>query len=301
MRATCGLGFTGAYWDSVTCAAPLGNGYRWYLPSLMRFNAPDSHSPFAAGGINLYGYCVGDPVNRVDPTGHFPRLIRALAVDAAEDTVIGKIDAWMSAQHRAGFTDTVVVSGYSGKEYAEPEAFAEHLQKIVDRHPKAKFVAGATKPGIGLIYDIAAKNGRPTLGIVSSEARSFPDDISPHCGRVIFVDDPEGTWKVLSRSGESYMLAPLEEGGSFYAFGGGDVTVSETIEALQKGYVPIQSWRKHLFADYAPNPRKIAETLDRLSFRERREFDPMPLRTFVGDGLFRMGPTPGQTVVAQYF
>jgi len=36
----------------------------------MRFHSPDSFSPFAAGGINAYMYCGGDPVNRIDPSGH---------------------------------------------------------------------------------------------------------------------------------------------------------------------------------------------------------------------------------------
>lgn len=48
----------------------LGNGYRAYNPVLMRFNSPDSYSPFGAGGGNCYMYCSGDPVSRSDPTGH---------------------------------------------------------------------------------------------------------------------------------------------------------------------------------------------------------------------------------------
>ena len=48
----------------------LGSGYRFFNTVLMRFHSPDSLSPFAAGGINAYMYCGGDPVNRIDPSGH---------------------------------------------------------------------------------------------------------------------------------------------------------------------------------------------------------------------------------------
>lgn len=51
----------------------LGNGYRGYNPVLMRFYSPDSLSPFAAGGLNCYAYCAGDPVNFSDPSGHMYR------------------------------------------------------------------------------------------------------------------------------------------------------------------------------------------------------------------------------------
>jgi hypothetical protein len=36
----------------------------------MRFNSPDSWSPFDRGGLNSYAYCAGNPVNWKDPTGH---------------------------------------------------------------------------------------------------------------------------------------------------------------------------------------------------------------------------------------
>lgn len=64
------LGFSGERPDPVTGHYLLGNGYRGFNPVLMRFNSPDSWSPFGKGGLNTYSYCSGDPVNYSDPTGH---------------------------------------------------------------------------------------------------------------------------------------------------------------------------------------------------------------------------------------
>ncbi len=76
-------GFTGQQADSITGHYVLGNGYRAFNPVLMRFNSPDSLSPFGEGGLNAYAYCVGDPINRVDPSGHgslFFRLLRRMGL-----------------------------------------------------------------------------------------------------------------------------------------------------------------------------------------------------------------------------
>ncbi|MFJ7789616.1 RHS repeat-associated core domain-containing protein [Pseudomonas sp. LM20] len=67
------LGFNGERIDRSTGFYMLGNGYRAFSASLMRFNCPDSMSPFSAGGINAYAYCLGDPVNFQDPAGHSVR------------------------------------------------------------------------------------------------------------------------------------------------------------------------------------------------------------------------------------
>ncbi len=66
------LGFNGQRVDPATGGYLLGNGYRMFMPSLRRFNSPDSMSPFEAGGINAYAYCWGDPVNWQDVGGHTP-------------------------------------------------------------------------------------------------------------------------------------------------------------------------------------------------------------------------------------
>lgn len=65
------LGFNGERPDPVTGHYVLGNGYRAFNPVLMRFNSPDSWSPFGKGGINAYASFDSDPVNKTDPSGHF--------------------------------------------------------------------------------------------------------------------------------------------------------------------------------------------------------------------------------------
>ena len=66
------LGFNGERADPVTGHYLLGNGYRAFNPVLMRFNSPDSWSPFERGGANRYAYGLDDPVNLIDTDGHAP-------------------------------------------------------------------------------------------------------------------------------------------------------------------------------------------------------------------------------------
>ncbi|PYI09385.1 hypothetical protein BO78DRAFT_437949 [Aspergillus sclerotiicarbonarius CBS 121057] len=65
------IAFNGQWRDPITGWYHLGNSYRVYNPVLMRFHAPDPWSPFVSGETNPYTYSLGDPINRVDPSGHF--------------------------------------------------------------------------------------------------------------------------------------------------------------------------------------------------------------------------------------
>lgn len=73
------LGYTGQRRMPETGHYLLGNGYRALNVVMMRFNTPDSLSPFGRGGLNAYAYCAGDPINRVDPSGHVVSMLRGLA------------------------------------------------------------------------------------------------------------------------------------------------------------------------------------------------------------------------------
>ncbi|QXH50002.1 RHS repeat-associated core domain-containing protein [Pseudomonas fakonensis] len=64
-----GLYFNGQWLEPAIQGYLLGNGYRAYGPTLMRFYSPDELSPFKRGGINAYAYCNGDPINLNDPLG----------------------------------------------------------------------------------------------------------------------------------------------------------------------------------------------------------------------------------------
>lgn len=91
------LGFNGELRETKPEGYLLGNGYRAYNPQLMRFQSPDSLSPFDKGGRHAYMYCGGEPVMNSDPSGHSPwafsRAVMRLTdkIAAAVSPAINKI------------------------------------------------------------------------------------------------------------------------------------------------------------------------------------------------------------------
>lgn len=70
----------------------LGDGYRAYHSTIMRFGSPDSVSPFDDGGINTYAYCLGDPINLLDSSGHSPAAPKGILKSTPKnyDVSLGK-------------------------------------------------------------------------------------------------------------------------------------------------------------------------------------------------------------------
>ncbi|BBP61978.1 RHS repeat-associated core domain-containing protein [Pseudomonas sp. St316] len=100
------LGFNGERPDPVTGHYLLGNGYRAFNPVLMRFNSPDSWSPFGEGGLNAYAYGLGNPVTYQDPTGHFSLGSISRALSTLLDNVGGiRIKAVKNAEKVATNVD----------------------------------------------------------------------------------------------------------------------------------------------------------------------------------------------------
>ena len=94
------LGFNGERPDPTTGHYLLGNGYRAFNPVLMRFNRPDSMSPFGKGGLNAYAYCAGNPINIIDPTGHFLMPILRNAAKKLATTVNDFMEVYAASMLR---------------------------------------------------------------------------------------------------------------------------------------------------------------------------------------------------------
>jgi uncharacterized protein RhaS with RHS repeats len=68
-------------------------GARYYDPVVGRFVSPDPIS--FAGGLNLYAYCGGDPVNAVDPSGLDPGTVVGIAQNPLEQQGIRDGAEWI--------------------------------------------------------------------------------------------------------------------------------------------------------------------------------------------------------------
>ncbi|VVO33408.1 RHS repeat-associated core domain-containing protein [Pseudomonas fluorescens] len=125
------LGFNGERPDPVTGHYHLGSGYRQYNPVLMRFNSPDSWSPFGEGGVNAFSYCAGEPVLGSDPSGH-SHLFRSL---------------WKGIKNIFGRTPkkfrnpTTVAAPISASQHTSDAKYEANLAKFTSEFP------GTSQPG----------------------------------------------------------------------------------------------------------------------------------------------------------
>ncbi len=142
------LGFNGERPDPLTGHYHLGNGYRQFNPVLMRFNSPDSWSPFGEGGLNAYGYCDGDPVNRADPTGHAWGLLKALRrinILKKKTRIPKKMENYAFIEKPKTSFDKKVAKQID-KDFRKGKPSAEKVQKREDRYWKTEIQKTGKRP-----------------------------------------------------------------------------------------------------------------------------------------------------------
>lgn len=187
----------------------LGNGYRGYNPVLMRFHSPDSLSPFAAGGLNCYAYCAGDPINFSDPSGHMLR-----ARSRSPVTVGSRSPSPFTRQleeMNAGQGWKVIGAGGRSRSPSPATMIAEAMEGVPDLNPVA--TPGQVGQQRTLTLNAAQAQPVPATSAAGPEAR-LPAPTASAGGRVWGalrkvrknVNDEEFNLLVRANAGNNFEL-----------------------------------------------------------------------------------------------
>lgn len=154
----------------------LGNGYRGYNPVLMRFHSPDSLSPFAAGGLNCYAYCAGDPVNFSDPSGHMYRSRSPVTVGSRSPSPFTR----QLDEMNAGQGWKVIGAGGGSRSPSPATMIAEAMKRVPDLNPVV--APGQVGQQPTLTSSAAKKQPAPATSTAVPEARLLASTV-PARGR----------------------------------------------------------------------------------------------------------------------
>jgi hypothetical protein len=129
-------------------------------------------------------------------------------------------------------------AGFSGAGYENPAAMIENASEILRKQDPEKTLIniGATRDGIGAVYEVAKAMGFTTMGIVSSLAQAEGVALSPCVDYVFYVQDDSWGGRVrgeerLSPTSE----AIVEVSSAFVGIGGGEVARDELSAARKRG------------------------------------------------------------------
>ncbi|OZY37894.1 hypothetical protein CJF35_05860 [Pseudomonas lundensis] len=170
-------GFNGELPDPVTGHYLLGNGYRAYNPVLLRFNSPDTMSPFGKGGVNAYAYCEGDPVNFADPSGYgkWSRLLGGLFSGSKRSKKANKaikVRVVEEVTDLSGMTHSKIIT---------------RTRKAVDTEPELFSPSAAKHQGIDLV-EFKRLQQPSSLSVLAEETRLQNTTIPPKLMKYIGAD-----------------------------------------------------------------------------------------------------------------
>ncbi|WP_419735447.1 RHS repeat-associated core domain-containing protein [Pseudomonas sp. COR18] len=171
------LGFNGEQPDPVTGHYLLGNGYRAFNPVLMRFNSPDSLSPFDKGGINAYAYCGLNPVGNIDPTGHFYWRLAASVLGGVltVGSVIGGLALGDKAGQALAIAGSITGFAVTGSIFLNPGGARTVPGASMTRRAGSIVQRGGTQPHVGgqhqLLRDSPFWKGGVVFPIINGQRR----------------------------------------------------------------------------------------------------------------------------------
>uniref|UniRef100_UPI00046405A1 RHS repeat-associated core domain-containing protein n=1 Tax=Pseudomonas syringae TaxID=317 RepID=UPI00046405A1 len=229
-------GFNGELRELATGWYLLGQGYRAYNPVLMRFHSPDSLSPFGNGGLNAYAYCVGDPVNYLDPDGHIPwwvglvagvaatvvtagiaaPLTAVLGISVATASAVASTASVISSVATVISVGSAVGSALTKGELSEGLGWASLVTGIAAG--VAGGVAFGVKAGAGLATSGLSSRLTPTQGISWSRRLRVGEDLDTDQFRAVHgyfngrlaQRTPKGGRFGISEQGEPTVVVPHE-------------------------------------------------------------------------------------------
>lgn len=163
--------------------------------------------------------------------------------------------------------------GFSDSGYEDPATVLSSVETILDGLDADETIinAGATRSGIGMVYEIAKEKGFSTTGIVSMEAKRVGIDPSPFVDDVFYVDDL--IWGGFIDDGRE--LSPTSKAmvsvsDRLIAIGGGRVARDELLAARSMGKAT------EIIPADMNHARAIAKA------RERNDPEPTDFRGVVG-------------------
>ncbi|RMQ41945.1 hypothetical protein ALQ04_02551 [Pseudomonas cichorii] len=201
------LGFNGEVRDEVSGWYLLGRGYRAYNPTLMRFHSPDSLSPFGAGGLNPYVYCLGDPIGFVDPTGHISRgLLMAFNIVGLVAATIGIVASVGTIAPALSWAFAVYAGSIAAGAGAVGTGVASHVvsdMKTKEVLDLTSFALGMTSMFLGMRTALTGVSKWSTKAAASSV-----DEFTQTAPLKPPKMTPNGSFKAPSISGSTSSSAP---------------------------------------------------------------------------------------------
>lgn len=182
---------------------------RFYDPTLRRFLAPDRASPFDRGGRNRYAYCSGDPVNRIDPSGHAWLDWLGAFLGLARTSGAARVSSAVPANDAVSTPDAMASTAVAVTDVVSITSGIDSVAQMAAGRPKADGLFGwialgakAASSGVALP---PAGTGSPTERFVGMTQRWRAGESSSRGVQLVTEPNIPADRLMTDRSGKPYL------------------------------------------------------------------------------------------------